>query len=125
VTIDNNDKFETRKPKKLKKKPITISKMCSCNTEYDVNKQHIQSEMRAITICHLSIPVIRLIELLKQRQRSAGHHVPLRASTKSCCWFAGREKVGFGWHKKFPSIARQIILALLRCYCQKVFPIRS
>jgi len=51
------------------KNPIIISKCTTVNTEYDVKKQHSQSEIKAILICHLRQSVIRLIKLLKQREK--------------------------------------------------------
>jgi len=55
-------------PKNVKT-PITISKFANVNTEYDLKKQHNDSEVTAIHICHLRQSVIRLIKLLKQREK--------------------------------------------------------
>ena len=113
------------KPESQKmQKAYEISKCATVNTEYDVKKQHIQSEMRVIRICHVRQSVIRLIKLLKQREK---------CSDTMCCRGPKQSRVasihemkqgGFGWHKKLSSIATQTVPALLcSLFARKYFPL--
>ena len=59
MALHNYDSFEIRRQKKIFKKCATVNIRC------DVKKQHSQSEMRALHICHQSQSGMRLIKLLR------------------------------------------------------------